>query len=234
MRREKILIVDDEPRIVSFVKAYLEREGYPTLEAGDGLKALELWREQRPDLIILDVLMPRLDGLEFCREVRRESNVPIVILSARSDEDDRILGLELGADDYVVKPFSPRELVARVRSLLRRRSEGAGDEDNIVAGPLTVEGRGHRATLNGEEVPLTPMEFAVLKALASHPGMVLSREQIIRMTQGDYYEGYDRNIDTHVKNIRRKLEGKEGGWTFIETVHRVGYRFRAKERKEKV
>ncbi len=230
MRREKILIVDDEPHIVSFVRAYLEKEGYPTLEANDGETALAVWREHRPDLIILDVLMPRLDGLEFCRQVRRESSVPIIILSARADEDDRVTGLELGADDYVVKPFSPRELVARVRSLLRRRRESEGEVEVIVAGPLTIDVRSRRATLHGEEVALTPMELAVLTALASRPRVVLTREELIRITQGDYYEGYDRNVDTHIKNIRRKLESRESGWSFIETVHRVGYRFRAKEK----
>ncbi|MDI6831152.1 MAG: response regulator transcription factor [Actinomycetota bacterium] len=230
MRREKILIVDDEPHIVSFVRAYLEKEGYPTLEANDGETALAIWREHRPDLIILDVLMPRLDGLEFCRQVRRESSVPIIILSARADEDDRVTGLESGADDYVIKPFSPRELVARVRSLLRRRREGEGEAEVIVAGPLTIDARSHRATLHGEEVTLTPMELAVLTALASRPRVVLTREELIRITQGDYYEGYDRNVDTHIKNIRRKLESKESGWSFIETVHRVGYRFRAKKK----
>lgn len=229
MRSEKILIVDDEPHIVNFVRAYLQREGYPVLEANDGEEALALWREHRPDLVVLDILMPRLDGLEFCREVRRESRVPIIILSARSDEEDRVTGLELGADDYMVKPFSPRELVARVRSLLRRRRECAAEEA-IVAGPLTVDRRSHRVFLKGEEIPLTPMELAVLTALASNPDIVLTREELIRMTQGEYYQGYDRNMDTHIKNIRRKLESRESGWSFIETVHRVGYRFRARER----
>jgi two-component system response regulator BaeR len=179
--------------------------------------------------VVLDILMPRLDGLEFCCEVRKASDVPIIILSARSGENDRVAGLELGADDYIVKPFSPRELVARIRSLLRRRNEWT-EEGTVTAGPLTIDRLGHHVSLRGREVSMTPMELAVLSALAARPGAVLSRERLIRLAQGEYYEGYDRNIDTHIKNIRRKLERAEPGWSFIETVHRVGYRFQAKEK----
>lgn len=230
MREEKIMIVDDEPQIVSFVVAYLEKEGYPTLEARDGRAALELWREHKPDLIVLDVLMPNLDGMEFCREVRKESDVPIIILSAKSAEEDRIAGLEIGADDYMVKPFSPRELVARIRAVLRRRAEGGAEESLVTVGPMVVHGESHRVTVKGEEVSLTPMELHVLSALAARPGMVLTREKLIALTQGDGYEGYERNIDTHIKNIRRKIEEKASDWSFIETVHGVGYRFQAKKK----
>lgn len=230
MRKEKIMIVDDEPQIVNFVVAYLQKEGYPTVEAYDGETALGMWREERPDLIVLDVLMPRLDGLEFCREVRRESDVPIIILSAKSGEEDRIAGLELGADDYVVKPFSPRELVARIRAVLRRRAEGRNGERPLVVGPMVIDGESHRVTVKEEEIALTPMELSVLSALASRSGMVLTREKLIGLTQGEEYEGYERNVDTHIKNLRRKIEEKAGDWSFIETVHGVGYRFQPRQK----
>ncbi len=230
MRKEKIMIVDDEPQIVNFVVAYLQKEGYPTVEAYDGETALGMWREERPDLIVLDVLMPRLDGLEFCREVRRESDVPIIILSAKSGEEDRIAGLELGADDYVVKPFSPRELVARIRAVLRRRAEGRNGEGPLVVGPMVIDGESHRVTVKEEEIALTPMELSVLSALASRSGMVLTREKLIGLTQGEEYEGYERNVDTHIKNLRRKIEEKAGDWSFIETVHGVGYRFQPRQK----
>jgi DNA-binding response OmpR family regulator len=174
--------------------------------------------------------MPGLDGLEFCREVRKESDVPIIILSAKSEEDDRITGLELGADDYMVKPFSPRELVARIRALIRRHQAPAEEEKTIIAGPMVIDRESHGVKVRGEEISLTPMELSILVALASRPGEVLTREKLIRLAQGEYYDGYDRNIDTHIKNIRRKIERKEQGWSFIETAYRVGYRFQAKEK----
>ncbi len=229
MREEKILIVDDERDIVDFVRAYLEKEGYPTLEAYDGEAALELWREHRPDLIVLDILMPGLDGLEFCRLVRKDSAVPIIILSALSEEDDRLAGLEFGADDYVVKPFSPRELVARVRAVLRRHQISAEERAIITAGPLVIDSASHRVSVGGSEVALTPMELGILTVLAAQPGRVYSREELISLALGDDYDGYDRNVDTHVKNIRRKLKEAAEEWSFIETVYGAGYRFEAKE-----
>ncbi|RJP35136.1 MAG: DNA-binding response regulator [Actinobacteria bacterium] len=232
MREEKILIVDDEKDIVDIVKAYLVKEGYPTVEAYDGETALELWRETKPDLIVLDILMPHLDGLSFCREVRKDSDVPIIILSAKSEEDDRITGLEIGADDYVVKPFSPRELVARIRSVLRRHKERAERRGIVVTGPMVIDVNRHRVKVNDEEVALTPMELDILTSLATRPGQVLSRERIIELTQGDEYNGYDRNIDTHIKNIRNKVAKKARDWSFIETVYGIGYRFQAKKKTQ--
>ncbi|MEW6553809.1 MAG: response regulator transcription factor [Actinomycetota bacterium] len=232
MKEEKIMIVDDEKDIVDFVAAYLTKEGYPTIEAYDGETALRLWKEQRPDLVVLDVLMPHLDGLSFCREVRKDSSVPIIILSAKSAEDDRIVGLEYGADDYMVKPFSPRELVARIRALLRRRRESMVGGGSLTAGPMAIDTGSHLVKVNGEEVPLTPMELSILAVLATHPGQVLSREKIIALAQGDCYEGFDRNVDTHIKNIRNKLAKRTEEWTFIETVYGVGYRFQAKRKQE--
>jgi two-component system OmpR family response regulator len=232
MREEKIMIVDDEKDIVDFVRAYLEKEGYPTIEAYDGEAALELWRRYRPSLIVLDILMPNLDGLSFCRLVREESSVPIIVLSAKSEEEDRLLGLELGADDYMVKPFSPRELVARIRALLRRREALTHGTDLVVEGPLSIDMASHRARLWEEELPLTPMELRILATLAAHSGEVLSREELITLSQGESYEGYDRNVDTHVKNIRKKLANCARDWSFIETVYGVGYRFQAKKKAQ--
>jgi two-component system OmpR family response regulator len=229
MREEKILIVDDERDIVDFVRAYLEKEGYPTLEAYDGESALELWREHRPDLIVLDVLMPNLDGLEFCRRVRKESAVPIIILSAMTGEDDRLTGLDFGADDYVVKPFSPRELVARIRAVLRRHRMAAEERGRITAGPMSIDSEGYRVCVGDNEISFTPMELSILTVLASHPGRVFSREELIVMAMSDDYDGYDRNVDTHVKNIRRKVREAARDWSFIETVYGAGYRFEAKE-----
>jgi DNA-binding response OmpR family regulator len=230
MREEKIMIVDDEKDIVDFVKAYLEKEGYPTIEAYDGEAAIDLWHEHKPNLIVLDILMPNLDGLAFCRRVREESRVPIIILSAKSEESDKLLGLELGADDYMIKPFSPRELVARIRAVLRRHAACSERMDIIIEGPVSIDSGSHRVELEGHEVPLTPMELRILTAFAAHPGQVLSREELIGVTQGDYYEGYDRNIDTHIKNIRKKMENIATDWSFIETVYGVGYRFQAKKK----
>ncbi len=228
MRKDRILIVDDEKDIVNFVRAYLEKEGYPALAAHDGETALRLWQEHRPDLVVLDILMPGMDGYAFCREVRKVSRVPIIILSAKAEEQDRIFGLELGADDYVVKPFSPRELVARIRAILRRGSPG--EEDVISAGPLLIDRGNYRVTLYEQEVPFTPTEFSILATMASRPGNVFSRDEILKSAQGDFYEGYDRNVDTHVKNIRRKLKDVAEEWSFIETVYGIGYRFQAKRK----
>ena len=228
MRKNRVLIVDDEKDIVNFVRAYLEKEGYPTLVAYDGETALRIWRENSPDLVVLDILMPKLDGYAFCREVRKASFVPIIILSAKAEEADRILGLELGADDYVVKPFSPRELVARIRAILRRSMPG--EEAILSAGPLVIDRRNHLVTACEREVSLTPREFAILAAMAASPGNVFSRDEILHATQGEFHEGYDRNVDTHIKNIRRKLQDAAAEWTFIETVYGVGYRFQAKRK----
>jgi DNA-binding response OmpR family regulator len=228
--KEKILIVDDEQRIVELVKAYLEKEGYATVEASDGEAALELWREEKPDLVVLDILMPQVDGLEFCREVRKESNTPIIILSARTQEEDRLEGLELGADDYVTKPFSPRELVARVRAVLRRRSqEEVGEKPPITEGPLVIDGKKRLIKVGGEEVSLTATEFDMLETLASYPGRVYSRGQLTGSEQAAYNNSCDRTVDAHIKNIRKKLGEKAVDWTFIETVYGIGYRFQAKK-----
>lgn len=222
MREEKIMIVDDEPNIVSFVQAYLKKDGYQTIEAYDGRTALELWRRHKPDLIVLDILMPHLDGLEFCREVRGESDVPIIILSAKSEEDDRILGLDLGADDYVVKPFSPKEVVARVKALLRR----AGLKEELCYGPLRLLPKERQAYLEGKPLPLSQLEFDLLLTLAQHPGMVFTRERLLEKVWGPDFPGIDRVVDVHIAALRKKLMDDPENPRFIETVRGVGYRFR--------
>ncbi len=228
----RILVVDDEKKLVGLVKAYLEREGFEVLTAYDGETALDLFRDRSPDLVVLDIMLPGLDGLEFCRQVRRDSRAPIIMLSARADEVDRVVGLEVGADDYVTKPFSPRELVARVRAVLRRsRLEEQGASPPVQRGPLLIDRGRHAVEASGEEVPLTATEFSMLAGMAERPGQVFSRSQLLAMSQGDYFEGYERTVDTHVKNIRKKLKEKAGDWDFIETVHGVGYRFNAREKK---
>ena len=230
MGKQKILIVDDEKKMVKLVRAYLEKEGYDTVEAYNGKAALEMWRRERPDLVVLDIMMPEVDGLEFCREVRRSSTTPIIMLSAKSEETDKLVGLELGADDYVTKPFSPRELVARIRAVLRRHDLASGGEERPIAeGPLVIHKDRHRVEVNEEEVPLTPTEFGMLASLASSPGRVFSRGQLIKSVQGDFFEGYERTVDTHIKNIRKKVGQQAADWSFIETVYGVGYRFQAKK-----
>ncbi|MBU4174810.1 MAG: response regulator transcription factor [Actinobacteria bacterium] len=228
---EKILVVDDEKKIVKMVKNTLENEGYVVLEASDGEAALELFREERPDLVVLDILMPRMDGFEFCRRVRETSRTPIVILSAKLEEDDKLEGLGLGADDYMTKPFSPRELVARIRAVLRRHKAATDPRENrIVRGPLTIWPDEHRLEINGEYVAMTPTEFGILLALARNPGRVFSRRELMEAAQVGYFEGYESTVDAHVGNIRRKVSDRESGWSLIETVYGVGYRLGVEEK----
>ena len=230
MGEEKILIVDDEKKMVKLVRAYLEKDGYDTVEAYDGETALELWLKEAPDLVVLDIMMPRMDGLEFCREVRRKADTPIIMLSARSEETDKLVGLELGADDYMTKPFSPRELVARIRAVLRRHNLASGEEEAPIAeGPLVINRGRHTVEVDGKEVSLTATEFGMLVALASSPGRVFSRGQLIQSVQGDFFEGYERTVDTHIKNMRKKVGLHAADWSFIETVYGVGYKFQAKK-----
>ena len=227
MSKGTILVVDDEPKIVSTVRAYLEREGYDVVEANDGRRALDLFHRNPPDLIVLDLMLPEVDGLEVCRQVRRASDVPIIMLTARQEDMDKLIGLEIGADDYVTKPFSPRELVARVGVVLRRaRPKSAEPESSsrIVMGDLAIDEERFEATCRGTALPLTTTEFRLLAALARRPGRVLSRSQLLDAL-GETYEGYERTIDAHIKNLRRKLTAagapEDCG---IATVHGVGYK----------
>lgn len=228
MLRKKILVVDDEPKIVELVKLYLEKDGYGVLTAGDGQRALELAQRELPDLIILDLNLPEKDGLEVCKELRRQSQVPIVMLTARDEDVDKILGLELGADDYVTKPFSPRELIARVRSVLRRASPEREQGAAIRVGDLTLDPRRHVVHRGEGPVQLTPIEFKLLEVLMANPGRVFTRLQLLDQVQGEAYEGYERTIDTHVKNLRQKIEPEPQKPQYILTVHGVGYKFQEK------
>jgi len=219
-----ILVVDDEARIVKLVRDYLERAGFAVLSARDGETAVLLARREQPDLIILDLMLPGVDGLDVCRRLRQESAVPIIMLTARVEEADRIVGLELGADDYVTKPFSPRELVARVRAALRRASGQIGPASIIRTGDLQLDTISMTATIGGQPVDLTPTEFQLLVTLARQPGRIFSREQLLEAIHGVAFDGYDRSVDSHIKNLRRKIDLDARAPRHIETVYGVGYR----------
>lgn len=227
MAGERVLVVDDEPAVLRVVGAYLEREGYVVLTASDGTRAWELLQRERPDLVVLDVMLPGVSGTELCRRIRAAGDTPVIMLTARGEETDKVVGLKIGADDYVTKPFSPRELVARVEAVLRRaraaRVEGWDKGGRLERGPLVVDPERHEAWLAGRPLGLTPTEFRLLHVLARRPGRVFTRQELVEAVQGAAYEGYERTIDTHVKNLRRKL-GPEGAG-LIETVFGVGYRF---------
>lgn len=228
--QEKILIVDDEKKIVKMIRSALEAEGYITVAAYDGEQALDRWREEDPDLVVLDTMMPRLDGYGFCENVREESAVPIIFLTARAEEEDKLEGFGLGGDDYLTKPFSPRELVARIRSLLRRR-EGREDEGGqlVEAGPVTIDTAKHRVQAGGKEILLTPAEFKILLIMVSNPGNVYSRRELMKESQGEFFEGYERTVDTHIWSIRKKAkEAVNRG--LIDTIEGVGYRFAPEEK----
>jgi len=220
-------VVDDEPKIVQVVRDYLQRAGYGVRVAHDGKSALAVARSEKPDMIILDLGLPEMDGLDVTRELRRFSNAPLIMLTARSEETDKLIGLELGADDYVTKPFSPKELVARVRALFRRiESHSDGDSEIVRAADLTLDVPRLRVTASGREVDeLTPTEFELLAAMARHPGRVFTRAQLLDLVHGVAFESYERAIDAHIKNIRRKIERNPREPAYVLTVYGVGYRF---------
>jgi len=218
-----ILVVEDEPQIAALVRDYLEHAGFAVLLAADGETGLSLARAHRPDAIVLDLGLPIVDGLDVVRALRRDSTVPIVILTARGDETDRVTGLELGADDYVVKPFSPKELVARVRAVLRRVEAAARPAERLVAGDLELDLARRRVAVGGRPVQLTPTEFELLATLAREPGRVFTRGQLLDAVHGFSLESYERAIDGHVKNLRRKLETDASATRHVRTVHGVGY-----------
>jgi DNA-binding response OmpR family regulator len=222
-----VLVVDDEPKILEVVRDYLADAGFSVTTAGDGPSALAQARAIPPDLVVLDLGLPGLDGLDVAREMHRRSSVPIIMLTARSDEVDRILGLELGADDYLVKPFSPRELVARVRAVLRRSDNRTDDGEGrpVAVRDVTIDPSRHRVTVAGRLVDLTATEFELLLHLARQPGRVFTRAQLLDVIHGIAVESYERAIDAHVKNIRRKLEPDPHRPRYVMTVHGVGYRF---------
>ncbi len=222
---ELILVVDDEPKIVKLARDYLEKAGFQVLTAGDGNTALAMARAEKPDLIVLDLMLPGMDGLDVCRAIRRESDVPIVMLTARVEETDQVTGLELGADDYITKPFSPRALVARVRAVLRRVRGGVHQPGIVRVGDLEIDLKGHRVQRGAEEIHLTRLEFNILAALAQHPGQAFTRAQLLDRLHGVAYDGYDRSIDAHVKNLRRKLEPDPSQPRYVLTVYGIGYKF---------
>jgi two-component system, OmpR family, alkaline phosphatase synthesis response regulator PhoP len=221
---QTVLVVDDEPKIVQLARDYLEHAGFSVLTAGDGASALHAVRTRQPDLVVLDLGLPQVDGLEVMRTIRAGSSTPIVVLTARDTELDTLLGLELGADDYMTKPFSPRELVARVRAVLRRGARAAEPRDRIEAGDLVLDVPRLRATVAGRPVDLTATEFAILAAMAREPGRVFTRAQLLDAVHGVAFEAYERAIDAHVKNIRRKLEPDPSRPRYVQTVYGVGYR----------
>ncbi len=219
----RILVVDDEPKIVQLVRDYLERAGFAVSTARDGNEALMRAHSERPDLIVLDLGLPGLDGLDVTRRLRRDSGVPIIMLTARHEETDKVVGLELGADDYVTKPFSPRELAARVRAVLRRHTQVA-DAELLRAGDLTLDVPRLRVEVSGSPVSLTATEFQLLAALARQPGRIFTRSQLLDAIHGVAFESYERAIDAHVKNIRRKIEPDPRTPRYLLTVYGVGYR----------
>jgi len=218
-----ILVVDDEPKIARLARDYLEKNGFRVLTAGDGQSALTTARREKPDLIVLDLMLPNIDGREVCKILRRESDVPIIMLTALAEEIDQVTGLEIGADDYITKPFSPRALVARVRAMLRRTRSGTKTPSVIRAGMLEVDSEKHIVTYNGKPIQFTPNEFKLLAILASRPGQTLTREQLLEDLHGGA-SSIDRSVDSHIKNLRKKLEA-ESGQNMIETVYGIGYRF---------
>ncbi len=221
----KVLVVDDDPGIVKVVRAYLEQDGFQVLVAYNGKKAMHVARHEKPDLVVLDLMLPEMDGWDVCRALRKESGVPIIMLTARVDESDKLVGLELGADDYVTKPFSPRELVARVRSVLRRVQGLPPKPERISRGNITVDLARHAVTVGNEFVDLTPTEFDLLATLMGDPGRAFTRSQLLERTQGHAYDGYERTIDVHIKNLRKKIEPDARNPQRIRTVYGVGYKF---------
>ncbi|NIM04462.1 MAG: response regulator [Armatimonadetes bacterium] len=227
-RKFKVLVVDDDPSVRELVSLYLEKEGLMPVEASTGEEALHLISQHSPEVVILDIMLPETDGLEICRNLRRISDVPIIMLTAKGEEADRVVGLELGADDYVVKPFSPRELVARVKAVLRRGKEPVGRQDEVIRFPgLEVNRSNHRVLVNDEEVSLTPMEFRLLWYLGSHEGRVCSRKELLERVWGYDSDSDVRTVDVHVKRLRRKLAAPKAAFS-IATVWGLGYRFECK------
>ena len=222
-----VLVVDDDPNVVELARLYLERDGYRVLTALDGADGLASAREERPDIVVLDVMLPRLNGLDVCRALREESQIPIIMLTARVEEEDRLTGLGLGADDYITKPFSPRELAARVRAVLRRSGsdDTAPGPSTLSAGPVEIDQQYRRVRVNGAEVRLTPTEFRLLSLLMRQPGRTFTRDEIIDRVLDDEFDGFDRTVDAHVSSLRRKLGSTDPtAARLIQTVYGTGYR----------
>jgi DNA-binding response OmpR family regulator len=228
---KKILVVDDKSELRTLLRSYLTQEGFTVVTAGDGQEALFVARQEKPDLIILDLMMPEMGGYEFMRIYSREADTPTVLLTAKLEENDKVLGLELGADDYVTKPFSPRELTARVRAVLRRTEKGEEAHDLLRVADITLDRSGRVVLIGADQVDLTPSEFELLATLMAAPGRAYSRLELLDRLQGAAYEGYERTIDVHVRNLRAKIELDPGEPRYIETVYGVGYRFAPQKRE---
>jgi len=221
---QTILIIEDESELVRILRSYLENAGFVVLSAGRGDTGLDIWGSAHPDLVILDLNLPGMDGLDVARHISRKGDTPIIMLTARVEEADRLIGLELGADDYITKPFSPREVVARVRAVLRRAGKAQVPSQYLKVNDLEIDGQAHTVNQNGESLDLTPAEFKILLTLAEQPGRVFTRLPLLEAYQGNAYEGYERTIDAHIKNLRAKLEADPKKPRYIETVFGVGYR----------
>lgn len=224
-----VLVVEDDPAILELITFQLDKAGYRVIAATDGREALDRFRASHPDLILLDLMLPTIDGLEVCRRIRRVSSVPIIMVTARGQEDERILGLQTGADDYITKPFSPRELVARVEAVLRRTQAAGAAEAALVAGDLVLDRRRRRVTVAGREVELTPKEFDLLALLMAHQGEALERDTLFEHVWGYAYAGGTRTVDVHIRRLRQKIGDDPQNPRYIETVHGIGYRFREQE-----
>ena len=220
-----ILIIEDEIELARVLSSYLEQANYQVISAEQGDVGLSVWSQKKPDLVILDLNLPGMDGLDIAREIRRKADTPIIMVTARIEETDRLIGLELGADDYITKPFSPREVVARVRAVMRRAGSTPESREVLRLGSLEIDLSGHEVTSKDERIELTPTEFTLLEVMASQPGRVFTRLQLLEASQGAAYEGYERTIDAHIKNLRAKIEPDPKEPTYIETVFGIGYRF---------
>ncbi len=228
MEKETILIVDDEAKIILLLKAYLEEAGYRVITARDGREALGKASDRKPDLIVLDLMLPGISGEEVCRRLRQDSQVPIIMLTAKAEAGDRVEGLGIGADDYITKPFSPQEVLARIKAVLRRTRQSGTKLADILSfsgGDLVVDTLRREVKLHGDKLHLTPTEFKIISTMARSPGRVFSREQLTEMVHGYNYEGFERTIDAHIKNLRQKLEGDGKSPPYIQTVYGMGYRF---------
>lgn len=225
MPQYSVLLVDDDPKIAKLLRSYFEKEDFSVLTALDGTTALQLYRDKKPDILVLDLMLPGVSGLDVCRQIRKESETPILMLTARDEETDRLIGLELGADDYVSKPFSPREVVARVKAILRRSRKTPEKTEPFKIGKFIVDTAGYTVSDEGSPVDLTPTEYRIFELLATHPGQVFTRFQLVEQIQGVAFEGYERTIDAHVKNLRRKIDDNPKDPRIIQTVYGVGYKF---------
>lgn len=224
MLQPTVLIIDDDSKLTQLVQTYFLKEKFSTYIGHDGFQALQLVQEKKPDIIILDLMLPGMDGWEVCRQIRKESDVPILMLTARDEENDRLIGLEMGADDYVTKPFSPREVVARAKAILRRTHKGSAKDGQIKVGDLTIDRERHLVLMQSEQLDLTPTEFKIIELLAANQGRVFSRLQIIEQVQGYSFDGYERTVDAHIKNLRRKLASSSRNSQPIQTVYGIGYK----------